>query len=190
MPLDVVGQHAQEHVGANPVGEPVVDWPDVQIDRLEAAKRPLHPREGFVRPDRVCVGETVLGQARAHRVEPVEGGFARDLVALSGEDEPVVGNGQIEVLGHLVPAEHGADGHADLGRAAQGLALTRDAGCDPGQVALGGGEEVFALSGALARQIGVAADDQRSPGKSGEVIAAMSRSSNSDICRWPPPTSS
>ena len=28
----------------------------------------------------------------------------------------------------------------------------------------------------------------RSPGKSGEVTAAMSRSSNSDICRYPPPT--
>ena len=71
------------------------------------------------------------------------------------------------MLGHLVLAEHGADRDADLGCAAQGLALTRHAGCDFGQVALGGGEEVLALSGALAREIGVAADDQPLAGKVG-----------------------
>ena len=32
---------------------------------------------------------------------------------LSSYGEPVVGDGQVQVLGHLVPAEHGADGHTD-----------------------------------------------------------------------------
>ncbi len=66
----------------------------------------------------VFVGEGLFGQAGAHGVEAVERGLLRDLIALSGEGEPVVGDRQLEVLGHLVLVEHGADGHADLGRAA------------------------------------------------------------------------
>ena len=71
------------------------------------------------------------------------------------------------MLGHLVLVEHGADGHADLRRAAQGLRLARHAGGDFGQIALGGGDEVLALAGALARQIRIAADDQPLAGKVG-----------------------
>ena len=46
------------------------------------------------------------------------------------------------------------------------------------------------LSGALAREIPFAADDQPLAGEVRHVTAAMSRSSNSDICSRPPPTSS
>ena len=49
----------------------------------------------------------------------------------------------------------------------KGLRLARHAGCDFGQIALGGGEEVLALAGALAREIGIAADDQPLAGKVG-----------------------
>ena len=39
MPLDIIGQHAQEHVGADPILEPMMDRPDMQIDRLQATGR-------------------------------------------------------------------------------------------------------------------------------------------------------
>ena len=41
-----------------------------------------------------------------------------------------------------------------------GTGLARHAGDGLGEIPLGGGEEVLALAGALARQIRVAADDQ------------------------------
>ena len=65
----------EEHVGANPIPQPVVDRPDMQIDRLEAAKGAFHHGQGFVRLDRGVVGKGVLGQAGAHGVEAVESGF-------------------------------------------------------------------------------------------------------------------
>src|SRR5271167_4232023 len=92
------------------------------------------------------------------------------------------------MLGHLVFVEHGADGEANLGGSAQRLGLAVDGGGDPGQIALGGLYEVLALAGALAGQGGVAANNQPLAGKLGWVTAAMSRSSNSDICRNPPLT--
>jgi len=41
VPLNVVGQHAQEHVGANAIPEPMMDRPNMQVDRLEASKGAL-----------------------------------------------------------------------------------------------------------------------------------------------------
>ena len=90
----------------------------MQVDRLQAAKGAFHHGQRFVCLDRGSVGEGLFGQAGSHGIEAVEGDLLRDLLMLSGEGEPVVGDRQIEVLGHLVPVEHSADGHADLGRAA------------------------------------------------------------------------
>jgi hypothetical protein len=36
VPVDVIGEHAEEDVGAHAVGQPVVDRPDLQVDRLQA----------------------------------------------------------------------------------------------------------------------------------------------------------
>src|ERR1700682_2667806 len=40
VPADVVGQHPQEHVGADPVGEVVADGPHVEFG-VEGAEEPL-----------------------------------------------------------------------------------------------------------------------------------------------------
>jgi hypothetical protein len=71
------------------------------------------------------------------------------------------------VLGHLVLVEHGADLEADFGFAAQRLALAGHGGGDAGGVALGGGEQILALAGALASERAVAADDQPLAGELG-----------------------
>ena len=62
VPFDVVGEHAQEHVGADAILQPMMDRADVQIDRLQAAKRAFDLAEGFVGLDR---GLVVEGLARA-----------------------------------------------------------------------------------------------------------------------------
>jgi hypothetical protein len=59
-----------------------------------------------------------------------------------------------------VLVEHGADLEADFSFAAQRLALASHGGGDAREVALGGGEQILALAGALAGECAVAADDQ------------------------------
>ena len=65
-----------------------------------------------------------------------------------------------EALGHPVLVEHGADLEADVGFAAQRLALAGHGSGNASEVALGGGEQIRALAGALAGERSVAADDE------------------------------
>ena len=64
------------------------------------------------------------------------------------------------MLGHLVLADPRADGAADLGGAAQRVALGAHASGDASQVPLGRRQQSLALARALLRQERVAADDQ------------------------------
>jgi hypothetical protein len=83
-----------------------------------------------------------------------------DLVVLAGEGEVTVGDGEREVLGHLVLADHGADLETDLGFAAQRLAGALHGAVDRRQLALGGGEQILAIEPPGTGEIGVAADDE------------------------------
>ena len=60
VPLDVVGEHAEEDVGADAPLEAVVDGPHLEIHPLEAAEGALDPAEALVGPDRVF-GPELLG---------------------------------------------------------------------------------------------------------------------------------
>jgi hypothetical protein len=84
-----------------------------------------------------------------------------------------------------VLVEHGPDLEADFGRAAQRPALASDGRGDARQLALGGGEQILALAGALGGEGAIAADNQALAGEIGEVMDDMSRSSNNDICSAP-----
>jgi hypothetical protein len=41
VPFDIIGQHAQEDVGADAVGEAVMDGTDAQVDRFQGSKGAL-----------------------------------------------------------------------------------------------------------------------------------------------------
>ena len=138
----------------------MIDRPDLEIDGLEAAESALHQAEGFVTAHGSRVVENGGGQAGTHDVEAVECRFHGDFIGLSGEAEPGVGNVEGEVLGHLVLVEHGADLEADFSFAAQRLALAGNGGGNASEVALGGGEQILALAGALGGEGPVAADDE------------------------------
>ena len=87
---------------------------------------------------------------------------------LSGEGEPVVGDRQIEVLGHLVPVEHSADGHADLGRAAsKGRVLRVTLAAILARSRSVAASRSSRLRARSRASIGVAADDQPLAGKVG-----------------------
>ena len=47
VPFEVVAEHAQEDVGAHPLGQPVVDRADVEVDGLDRADGPLDQAEGL-----------------------------------------------------------------------------------------------------------------------------------------------
>jgi hypothetical protein len=79
-----------------------------------------------------------------------------------------------------VLVEHRADLEADFGFAAQRLALAANSSGNAGKVALGGGEQILALAGALAGESAVAADDQSLPrelgrGDAGHVAVIKQR---------------
>ena len=160
-------QHAQKHVGAHPVGQPVVDRPDLQIDALEAAEGALDQAQRLVTAHRSGVVEYRGGQAGAHDIDAVEGRLGGDFLGLAGKAKAIVGNVEGEVLGHFVLVEHGSDFEADCRRAAQRLALAGHRRGDARQFALGSGEQILAPAGALGRQCPVAADDQAFAGEIG-----------------------
>jgi hypothetical protein len=48
VPFDIVSEHAQEHVRADPIGRLVKDRSDLEVDCLGTAERPLDIRKLFV----------------------------------------------------------------------------------------------------------------------------------------------
>jgi hypothetical protein len=89
---------------------------------------------------------------------PSRGGLGVDggLVAVPGQ--PVAGDVEGEVLGHLVLVDHPPGPQADL--VLPGELACRGLVTDLGEQGLGGGEEVFALAGPLSSQQRVAAGDE------------------------------
>ena len=97
-------------------------------------------------------------EAGAHDVDAVEGGLGGDLGGLAGEGEAGVGDVEGEVLGHLVPVDHGADPRPISALPRSGL-VARDGGGDGRELALGGASRSSRLRRS-AGQRGIAADDQ------------------------------
>ena len=106
-----------------------------------------------------------LRDGGADDVDPVEPGLLLDLRLLPLGGEAGIGDGDVEVLGHLVLVQDLAGLLPDLGGAGQPAG--RSAGGDRGEQLLGGREEVFALAGALAGEGGVAAGDEPFAGEIG-----------------------
>jgi hypothetical protein len=41
VPLDIIGEHAEEDVRTHPIGQPVMDRAYLEVDRLDAAECPF-----------------------------------------------------------------------------------------------------------------------------------------------------
>ena len=63
VPLDVIGEHAEEDVGPHAPLEAVVDGTDLEVDALEASEGALHAAEALVGADHVP-GRQFVGRAR------------------------------------------------------------------------------------------------------------------------------
>ena len=118
VPLDVVGEHAQEDVGAHAILVVVVDRAHLEVDGLEGAKRALDLREQLVVAHRVVRGHAALAarlcaRRRCRRARPRSATFS----LVDAEVEGAVADVEHEVLGDLVLVDHLADAHADGVRA-------------------------------------------------------------------------
>ena len=70
--LDMVGEHAQEDVGAHARRRPMEDWTQVDVDGLQGAECTFDQRETLVGTDRDGIVERLLRQAGAHDIDAGE----------------------------------------------------------------------------------------------------------------------
>ena len=147
-------------MSADPRLDPVMHRADLQIDRLHGPERLLHPGEILVHPDSIIGADRRRRHTGADDVEAVEPGLAQDAVGLAAVGKAVLGDGEIEVLRHLVGIDYRPHREPDLGLAPERPMAPTDLACDARQIALGGDEQLLALAGALARELGIAADDE------------------------------
>ena len=98
VPLDVVGEHAEE-VGTDAVRSSVVDGADLEVHRFEAAEGAFDPGEVFVGADGANGVEALGLDIGADDVDAVEFFFGGDVEAFEGEG--VLGDLGVEVLGDL-----------------------------------------------------------------------------------------
>ena len=127
MPLNMIGEHAEEDVGPYTVGGPMADGTDIEVDGLEASEGAFDPREILVGLNGFF-GIKLRGRhGRADHIDAVETGLLLDLSSASLDAEMAVVDLDGEVLADLVAVDDRADGHADRRRACAAPAP----GCGP-----------------------------------------------------------
>jgi len=91
----------------------MVDRSDLDIDRLEAAERAVRIRQAFVGVHDRRTAEHLCCDVGTHHVDAIERGPVVDWLAPAFDDKIGIGDGDVEVLGHLVMINDLADGDAD-----------------------------------------------------------------------------
>ena len=184
---DVVGEHAEEHVGADARLEVVVDRAD--LDRvLDRAERAFGHLELLVGADGRARAESLGRAGGADDVEAVERGLGGDLVGLALVGEVAVGDLEFEVLGDLELVDDAPDALADLAGVGVAQAAARPGRPSPWPCSSSASVEANSSARLRARSAataGLRQTTRRSPGKRGEAISARLTSSKSDSCRSP-----
>src|SRR5213078_1127132 len=109
VPDEVGGEHADQDVGFDAVLQAVVDGAQVEVVDLDGAEVAFHMGEVLVGGDGVGGLELVGGDAGADDVDAVEGRFGVDAGLAAGDGQGGVGDGHVEVFGHLVLVDDFAD---------------------------------------------------------------------------------
>lgn len=139
--------HAQEDVGAHPLGRVVEHRAHVQIDRLDRAEGPLDVGEALVGSHRRIGIELRRGQTGADHIQAIEGCLGRDAFVLALPGEARVGDGELEVLGHVVAIQAAPGAQCNRARPAQQVAASRHGRA--GELRFGRLEQLGALARAL-----------------------------------------
>ena len=72
VPFDIVGQHAKEDMSLHALSQAMVDGTDLEIDALQASKRPLHLAETLVGPHGLVGIEDLSRHAGSEHIDSVE----------------------------------------------------------------------------------------------------------------------
>jgi len=83
MPLDIVGQHAQKHVGSDSAVQAMVNRTNIEVHWLEAAERSFHDRQPFVRTNGLFCIHGLLASTGSDHIDAVQGGLRGNLVFIS-----------------------------------------------------------------------------------------------------------
>jgi hypothetical protein len=89
----MIGEHAQQDVGAHARRRPMEDRTQMDIDGLQRAERALDPRQALVGTDGCRVIEQLLGQVGAHDVDAVQRRLGGDRLGLAMERETRLADG-------------------------------------------------------------------------------------------------
>ena len=92
VPFEVVGEQAEEGVGADAVFAAVADRADLELGALEGAEGAFGVGELLVGADDLGSGERVVGEVGAQDVEAVQGRLLLDLLLFAAVLEAVVGD--------------------------------------------------------------------------------------------------
>ena len=158
-PRGVVGQHAQEAWART-------QWAAWWIGRTSRSPDLMSrkPRsawlQAFIGEDEGGGGEAVSGKRASDHIYAVEGGLGGDRLGLARPCRGRLGDGEVEMLGHVATVDDGADLEGDLVLAAERVALLLGHRADLDQRRLGQLEEFVALASALGGELRVAADDE------------------------------
>jgi len=144
VPADVVGQHAQEHVGTYSIDQPVANRGHIKF-AVEGAEESLDVGEVFVAAHDIIAAQGGLGQAGAQHTDAIEGGLGGDLIVFAGEGEAVLGDVKVKVFGHFVVVDHLAHLQRDLVAPAQRALVSGGGGGDLGQLFFGGRQQLVGL---------------------------------------------
>ena len=160
VPGQVAGEHADQHVGFDPVFEPVPDGPQVQVVFADLEVL-LHAREVLAGGHRGRGAEGLRGNRGADDVDPVEGRLSLDAGLVTPPGEGPLADVHGEVLGDLPLVDHLPGADTDLGGVGQPPG--GDHAFDLGEFGLGGGQQPASPGGALFGEERVVAGDQPFP---------------------------
>ena len=96
--------------------------------------------------------EVGFGNSGAQHVEPIQRRLAGDRPLVAFKTKGRVLDGELEVLGHLAPAQHASNTQADLVAALQWLARPRHRRLNTRQIFLSSGQQRFAFARPFAGQ--------------------------------------
>jgi len=90
VPFQMIGEHAQEHVGAHAWADPMEDRTNVEVDGLEAAEGALDAGQALIGAHRISGIESIGWHIGAQHVEAVERGFCGDRGVIARDAQRVI----------------------------------------------------------------------------------------------------
>src|SRR6516165_4428242 len=160
MPLDIVGQQANQEVSPDPRLDAMVNGTDAQIHSFEAAEGLLDQCQTLVGAYTGSGFQGFLGLAGADHIKPVQLLLALNRRLVPGPGERTIRNAELEMLGHLVATDDLSRFQANLHGRQRLFRSPSHFGDQFAEVVLGGLEKSVPLVSAALGQERVVTDNQ------------------------------